>query len=67
MTFIFSSHLVIATSQEINDVPYGDYFCVQVQAVVDFGKFKYLSLFAAKIECTMTLVLSFYFSATTKK
>ncbi|XP_044494527.1 protein VASCULAR ASSOCIATED DEATH 1, chloroplastic-like [Mangifera indica] len=24
-----NSHLVIETSQEINDVPYGDYFCVQ--------------------------------------
>ncbi|XP_044503062.1 protein VASCULAR ASSOCIATED DEATH 1, chloroplastic-like isoform X2 [Mangifera indica] len=24
-----NSHLVIATSQEINDVPYGDYFCVE--------------------------------------
>lgn len=28
--FTFTSHLVFETSQEINDVPYGDYFRVEV-------------------------------------
>lgn len=27
----FSSHLVIETSQEISDVPYADYFTVEVR------------------------------------
>lgn len=31
-TFTLNSRLVIETSQEISDVPYGDYFRVEVQA-----------------------------------
>lgn len=33
--FGFTSHLVIETSQEISDVPYGDYFRVQVQSFTE--------------------------------
>jgi hypothetical protein len=32
-TFAFTSNLVIETSQQISDVPFGDCFCVEVQAV----------------------------------